>query len=230
MRSERLVRLGRIALLILAAGWPLACSTPQQSFIVLVLESSSSTPITDIAQIKVVTSNTADGTQTLTYAASNLSIGPDADLDTGTLSVSFPGALTGDVTFDVTALDARGCPLAEGPAMGVIVTIKRGAVNETVIPLSTVSPSQCGADGGTADATPGVTFAGCDPANPSGVCPSSSTCELDCQATANSCTQAGTGGPGAACQSNSGCAPRLPVFLLFIARMLHRDLPPLLRQ
>lgn len=204
MRSERLARLGRIALLVLTAGWALACSTPQQSFIVLVLQSSSSTPITGIAQIEVVASKGTDGDQTLHYAANNLSIGQDADVDTGTLSVSFSGTETGDVTFQITALDGRGCPLAEGTA---IVTIKRGAVNEAVVPLAMDSQSQCGADGSAPDAATGVTFAGCDPANPLGVCPATSTCQLECQAMVNGCTQAGGGGAGAACQSNSDCAP-----------------------
>ncbi len=63
-------------------------------------------------------------TKTLTYPARDLAIVADAELTAiGTLSVSFSGDETGDVDFEVTALDARGCLRGTGTA---IITIRRG--------------------------------------------------------------------------------------------------------
>jgi hypothetical protein len=202
VRFEALARRLQVGILVLASGAALACSTPQQSFIILVLESVNATPITGVAQINLVVSKGTAEVQTLSYAAGDLSIVADADINTGTLSVSFSGTQTGDITFQVNAIDARGCSIGSGNAT---ITIKRGAVSEGIVQLT--PQSGCLGDAGTSDGSVGVTFGGCDPAGADTTCTAGSTCVLQCQSTSNACTTAGVGGPGAACQSNSGCAP-----------------------
>ena len=202
MRSKAVARGLQLGLLVLAAGAAPACSTPQQSFIVLVLESVNATPIVGVAQIDVVVSKGTAEVEKLSYAAGSLSIVSDADVNTGTLSVSFSGTQTGDITFQVNALDARGCLIGNGTA---IITIRRGAIGEGIVPLT--PQSGCAGDAGPPDAGAGVTFAGCDPAAATTTCTAGATCVLQCQSTSNACTTAGGGGPGAACASNSDCAP-----------------------
>ncbi len=175
-----------------------ACTSPQ-SFVILLLEPSVAVPITSVAQVTVEASKSSGEQKTLTYTANDLTLPPDASTDMGTLSVGFSGGETGDVTFFVTAQDGRGCIRGTGSA---IVTLKKGATVEQIVQLAP-GPA-CSADGGAADGSAGQVFPGCDPARP--VCAGGGTCQLNCTSMRNECTPGGTGGPGAACQSNADCA------------------------
>ncbi len=107
------------AVMLAAAG--LGCSSPQ-SYIVLLL-ASSATPIANIAQLTVVVSQGTTEMQTLTYPADHLVVVNDSDagVGEGTLSVSFSGTQTGDIKFEVTALDIRGCAIGNGRALISII-------------------------------------------------------------------------------------------------------------
>ncbi len=102
----------------------LGCSTPQ-SFIVLLLESTP--PIAGVDHIGVVVSQGTTTMKTLTYPAGNLTITADGSINMGTLSVGFTGDQTGEITFGVTAFDARGCAIGEGKGTATII---KGATNE----------------------------------------------------------------------------------------------------
>jgi hypothetical protein len=186
------------------ALWLFGCSSPQ-SFVVLALQSASPTPLVDVAQLTVVVSRGTTEMKTLSYEASDLTIVADADTSGGTLSVSFSGGETGDITFDVTALDPQGCAIGHGAA---IVTIRKGAVNEGIVALT--AEQACAADAAdAADAETdtasgsGAEFPGCDPARP--VCAAKQTCQVECVASKNECVTGGAASAGAACQSNADC-------------------------
>ena len=194
MRSER------VWLAAALLGGLFGCSSPQ-SFVVLVLESSApSSPIVGVAQITVVVSQGTVEMKTLTYPAGNLSIISDADANIGTLSIGFSGTETGDVKFQVTALDARGCAIGTGTA---IVTIRKGGINEAIFPLN--PGDRCPGDAGAPDLAPGSTFPGCDPASLL-ACPTPESCQIDCTNRSNICAVAGQSGPGGSCANNVGCA------------------------
>ncbi|HEX3902378.1 MAG TPA: hypothetical protein VH853_05970 [Polyangia bacterium] len=205
MRSERsssAAALAPSALLAsaLLAG-VLACSSPE-SFIVLALESSApSSPIVGVAQITVVVSQGTVEMKTLTYPAGNLSIvnNSDAGAGIGTLSIGFSGTETGDIKFQITALDARGCAIGTGAA---IVTIRKGGINEANVPLN--PGERCTGDASAPDLAPGSTFPGCDPANLLS-CPTTEACQIDCTNRSNVCAVAGSSGPGGSCADSIGC-------------------------
>lgn len=196
MRSRPATGLACLAAVAVAA---LGCSSPQ-SFVILLLESSTGVPITGVEQVQVVVSKTSGPTRTLTYPASALTIPADASVTgMGTLSVSFSGDETGDVTFDVTAVGPPSC--LRGTATAV-VTLKKGATVEWIVPL-TPGPACSSGDGGVPDG--GKAFPGCDPARP--VCTAGQTCQVNCTTMVNACTTGGTGGPWSACQTNADCGP-----------------------
>jgi hypothetical protein len=186
-------------LLALSIASVLACTSPH-SYVILLLEPSGSTAITGVSQVTVDISKTSGVRRTLTYPATDLTLQPDASLAMGTLSVAFSGDETGDVTFFVTALDAHGCIRGTG---GAIITIKKGAVVEGIVPLA--PGPVCSGDGGASDAASGRAFPGCDPARP--VCAAGGTCQLNCGAMRNECTAGGGGLPGSVCTANADCAP-----------------------
>jgi hypothetical protein len=194
MRSSR--RLWPAILLGLTA---LGCSSPQ-SYIVLLL-TSSTTPIANIAQITVVVSQGTTEMQTLTYPAGNLVVinNGDAGVGAGTLSVSFSGNQTGDIKFLVTALDIRGCAIGSGAAL---INIIKGATNEGIVFLA--PEESCTGDAGAPDLPPGSSFPGCDPSALS--CPAAEACQIDCQARSNICAAAGTSSAGGSCSGMTGCA------------------------
>jgi hypothetical protein len=174
----------------------LGCSSPQ-SFVILLLQSATGAPITGVEQVQVVVSKTSGPTRTLTYPAPALIIPADASVTgLGTLSVSFSGDETGDVKFQVNALGPSICVRATGTA---IVTLKKGATVEWIVPLVPGPPCYAGVDGG------GNLFPGCDPVRP--VCTAGQTCQVNCATMVNACTAGGTGGPWSACQGNADCAP-----------------------
>jgi hypothetical protein len=195
MRSSRI---SALSLFLLAGG--LGCSNPQ-SFIILVLESSTTTPIVNVSEVSVMVTQGTTEMQVLNYPAGNLSIVPDADVNMGTLSVSFSGSQSGDVVFTVTALDAHGCAIGTGNAE---VSIIKGGINEAIVFMS---PEQlCPGDGGAPDAPPdGSGFPGCDPASVS--CPDTQSCQVNCQTHANVCAMAGNSPAGGTCSSTVACAP-----------------------
>jgi hypothetical protein len=195
------MRSSRALLLAAAVAGALGCSNPE-SFIVLALESTS-TPITGVEEITVVVTQGTAQMKTLTYPASSLTFVSDANFGPnimGTLSIGFSGGQSGDVHFDITAYDARGCAIGTG---GVIVTIRRGASVETVVQLR--PEESCTGDAGAPDLAPGATFPGCDPTG-SAACPSGQSCQVDCQHRANVCAIAGQSMPGGSCANNAGCA------------------------
>lgn len=193
--------LGAAAGALALASTLLGCSNPQ-SFIVLVVESATATPIANVAELRVVVSKGTTEMKTLTYGAGDLTFPSDADTNSGTLSVSFSGGETGDIRFDVTALDAQGCDIGEGTQT---VTIKKGAVNEGIVPLG---PGKgCTTDGGNrADAGDGGAFSGCDLVHPQCAI-ANQTCQVNCATEVNACAMAGTVAAGGSCQSGSDCAP-----------------------
>jgi hypothetical protein len=179
-------------------GATLGCSSPQ-SYIVLLLQSSSST-IANVAQISVVVSQGTTEMQTLTYPAANLTIVGDASTDAsmGTLSVSFSGNQAGDIKFEVTALDARGCAIGDGAAL---ISIIKGATNEATVFL--MPERLCSGDAGAPDLPPDAAFPGCDPTGLS--CPAMQSCQVDCQTRSNVCATAGSNPAGGACSATAGC-------------------------
>jgi hypothetical protein len=199
----------RAAAALAMATVGVACSNPQ-SFVVLQL-TSATTAITGIASVAVGVSNTAGRMTTLTYPATDLTLSADAAADTvGTLSVSFSGGQGGDVMFDVTAFDTRGCTLAQGAAT---ITIRKGSIVEGTVPLA-VSALPCPADGGAPDAVEAGTgvapFAGCNPVSVD--CPSGDTCQVDCTTRNNECVPAGKVAPAGVCQSTADCEPGAQCF------------------
>jgi hypothetical protein len=184
------------AILLLAGA--LGCSNPQ-SYIVLLLESSTMAPIANVAQITLVVSQGTTEIQTLTYPAANLTIVNDAGAEAaGTLSVSFSGSQTGDILFAVTTLDAHGCAIGSGRGF---INIIKGATNEGII---SVTPEEsCTGDAGAPDLSPGSGFPGCAPTGLS--CPTTQSCQVDCPAQSNVCAIAGSSAPGEACSSTVGC-------------------------
>jgi hypothetical protein len=205
---------------LLAIASPLGCSSPP-SFIVLVVESSPPAPIAGVAQLTVVVSKGTTEMKTLIYGASDLTLTADADTSSGTLSVSFSGSETGDITFGVTAFDAQGCDVGSGT---VTVTIKKGATNEGIVALAPGAgcrPADGGADGGGPDVGGpdagaagvdggGPPFPGCAPASPQ--CATGQTCQVDCTAQQNECVTGGAMPAGATCQSTADCAPGTQCF------------------
>jgi hypothetical protein len=192
------MRFNRLWWPALLLGATLGCSSPQ-SYIMLLLQSSS-TPIANVAQISVVVSQGTTEMQTLTYPAANLAIVSDAsaDTDVGTLSVSFSGNQAGDIKFEVTALDARGCAIGNGAAL---ISIIKGATNEGTVFLR---PEQlCSGDAGAPDLPPDAALPGCDPTGLS--CPAAQSCQVDCQTRSNVCATAGSNAAGAACSATAGC-------------------------
>ena len=183
---------------ILLAATALGCSSPQ-SYIVLLLESSSSTtPIANVAQITVAVSQGTTEMETLTYPAGNVAINSDANANMGTLSVSFSGNQTGDIKFLVTALDARGCAIGVGAAL---ISIIKGATNEGIVFL--MPEESCTGDAGAPDLPPGTPFPGCDPTGLS--CPATQSCQIDCQTRSNVCATAGSNAAGSTCPGTTGC-------------------------
>ena len=196
------MRFSRLCWPALLLGALLGCSSPQ-SYIVLLLQSASSatppTTIANVAQISVVVSQGTTEMQTLTYPAANLAIVGDASAaDMGTLSVTFSGNQAGDITFEVTALDARGCAIGNGTG---IINIIKGATNEGVVFLR---PEElCSGDAGAPDVPPGTPLPGCDPTGLS--CPAMQSCQVDCKTSSNVCAVAGSNAAGGACTDTTGC-------------------------
>ena len=104
MRSERL------SLTVLAGACALAaaCSEPV-SYIKLSLQTSMPAPITDVVNIQVLVTHKLTGrTRTLTYPAHDATID---QVTVNTLSVDFSSGETGNVQFDVDALNSAGCSM-----------------------------------------------------------------------------------------------------------------------
>jgi hypothetical protein len=173
------------------------CSSPQ-SFVVLVLESSAQ-PIVSVDHFTVVVTLGTAETQTLTYPAGDLSLIADANVNQGTLSVSFSGNQSGDATFAITAYDPRGCAIGTGTAL---VTIRKGATNESIVPLA--PETRCTGDAGAPDLAPGSSFPGCDLGSLS--CPATQSCQVNCADRSNVCASAGSVPTGGTCSVDAGCA------------------------
>jgi hypothetical protein len=195
MRFSRAAGAGLLAALVAGAG----CTSPQ-SFVVLVLESSAQ-PIVGVDHFTIIVTLGSAETQTLTYPAGNLSLLADADVNEGTLSVSFSGNQTGDASFAISAYGG-GCEIGTGNAL---VTIRKGSINETIVQLAPEMKCTT-ADGGAPDLAPGSTFPGCDLTMAATACPATQTCAVNCTDRANVCVAAGTVPTGGACGVDAGCA------------------------
>ena len=208
MRSERVAALFAGALAV-ATG----CTT-RDSFIVLSMQST--TPITNVADIQVKVSKGTTLMRSLTYPADGATI----DSMEKNLSVGFSSDETGNIDFQVDALDATGCIIGHG---ATAQEIKKGGV--AFAPTVAMAPRMdcTPADGGVPDAPEGGVLPGCDPVNPqstaAGVtpCTATQTCQVDCAppmnaAPRNECIAGGTGAPGAICASNADCMPGTQCF------------------
>jgi hypothetical protein len=205
-RGWRALAPGALAAAFLVAALPWACTSPE-SFIVLVIKSSTGAPITNVAQLTVVVSKGTTEMKTLSYGAGDLTLVADADLSQGTLSVSFSGGQTGDITFAVEALDGRGCDIGDGSA---IVTIKKGAINEGVVALG--PGTGCTTDGGGSDAGDGADpTRGCNLVHPQ-CAAANQTCQVNCTTQTNACMTGGTVAAGGSCQSAADCTPGTQCF------------------
>jgi hypothetical protein len=187
------------------------CSSPQ-SFIVLVVESSTPTPIAHVATLSVVVSKGTTEMKTLTFPAHDLTVlgvGSDAGVGQGTLSVGFSGGESGDITFAVKALDAQGCDLGDGTT---IVTLKIGASNAGIVELGpgTGCPTD-GATSGTGGTDGGSVLGGCDPVHPQ-CAVANQTCQVDCTVKVNRCLTGGAVAAGGVCQSAADCQPGTQCF------------------
>ena len=235
MRSERVA-----AAMLAATGLALAagCSEPR-SYIVLSLQTSTDTPIDNVAEIRVkvathvpTTDGGSDGgsdagiaaakMRTLTYEAHGASINRTEEK---TLSVDFSHGETGSVDFFVDALNNLGCSIGHGIATQ---EIKKGGVAMATVSL--VAGVNCTeADGGAPEVPEGSRLPGCDavsPQNPAPdagadggvlVCTATQTCQVDCvppnnAPPRNECVPGGAGAPGATCTSNADCMPGTQCF------------------
>ena len=213
MRSDRLARIVLAAACVAAA----ACSEPV-SYIKLSLQTSMPAPIRDVVNILVVVTNQTNGhVRTLTYPAHNAMI----DMVTvNTLSVDFTSSETGNIKFDVDALNNLGCSMGHGTVTHEIV--KGNVTDATVYLLAQLicpNPDAGTPDGGSEG---GVVLPGCDVVNPQSTDPSVITCGATqtCQVCGfstdpeprNVCVPGGTGGPGTACVTNADCEPGTQCF------------------
>ena len=205
----------------LTIGAGAGCSKPE-SFIVLTMQSAS-TPITNVADIRVKVSKGTMQMRTLTYAAAGATIDrgdPQDAMTLKTLSVGFSSDETGNIEFEVDALDSTGCIIGHGMTAQ---EIKKG--NVAYAPTVSLTPGlDCStADGGVPDGPEGGVLPGCDPFNPQSTAPgvttclSTQTCQVDCVPPMNApprneCIAGGTGGPGSVCNSNADCMPGTQCF------------------
>jgi len=213
MRSDRLATGVLAGALALAAA---GCSTPE-SYIVLAMQSATAAaPISNIANIQVKVSKGATLMRTLTYPAHGATI----DQDRKNLSVGFSGDESGNIEFEVDALDNLGCIIGHGTTAQ---EIKKGntAFAPTVLLATRLDCST--ADGGVPDAPEGGVLPGCDPVNPQSTatgfttCTSTQTCQVDCAPPMNApprneCIAGGSGTPGTICNSNADCMPGTQCF------------------
>src|SRR3954470_7238332 len=160
MRSERLLAMVFAGAVALASG----CSGPD-SFIVLSLRTTTATPITNVTNIQVKVSKGTTLMRMLTYptGAGTMTINQD---DTRTLSVGFSSDETGNVDFEIDALNDLGCVIGHGTTAQ---EIKKG--NTAFAPVvSLAARMECNnVDAGAPDAPEGGTLPGCDPVNPQSV-------------------------------------------------------------
>ncbi len=196
-----------------------ACSSPQ-SFIVLNLhlaDGDLATEIAGITSVSVVVREVIPihSPRTLTYDATvldggSLTVTKDGDR---TLSISFSGAETGAIMFDVFAFDAGPCIVGMGTATN---QIRKGGAIELKVAMT--SAHDCSTDGGVPDAGTGAMFAGCLPVSPAtrdaGVmtCSAIQTCQVNCAAQRNECIMGGTNPPGSPCMTNADCQPGTQCF------------------
>lgn len=191
MRSRGLVAALAAGLLGTLAG---GCSSGPLSYVVLYLQSSTTTPILGVTDVDVQVLKGTNLMKALTYHHDAVNIGMDM---LTSLSISFTSDQVGAVSF-VVGVRASGCLIASGFGSA---TIQRGGRTDATVALSPLSgcPSRDGgADGGDI-------FAGCDPVTPT--CGPNMTCQIDCTLRLGECTAGGTGGPGTTCTRNSDCIP-----------------------
>jgi hypothetical protein len=215
MRSRAAVLLaGTIATVTLGLA---GCSESPVSFVVLTLQSATTTPIPGVDKIRVTVAKGQTQMRTLTYD------GKGATIDQGnsnTLSVGFSAGESGSINFDVEVMNAAGCTIGRGNtdkdiAVGAIATAK------VMLAAGTVCVSDGGAPDGGGGPEGGV-LPGCDPVNPQGtatglMCMATQTCQVDCVPPSgaqprNECTAGGAGAAGTVCNTNADCQPGTQCF------------------
>jgi hypothetical protein len=217
MCSERLASAAFAGAFVIAAG----CSSQPVSYIVLSLTTTPPASITGVADIQVDVSDGLRLMQSLTYHAS-----PEATIDqdhVNTLSVGFTNGETGNITFNLKALNSRGCVIGM-PTAATKQDIKKGGT--AYAPMTTLTPTTIctNTDAGTPEVPEGTPLPGCDPVDPqstaAGVttCTSTQTCKVDCTPpdaapARNSCVAGGSGLPGTPCPNgNADCQPGTQCF------------------
>jgi hypothetical protein len=171
-------------------------------------------PIKDVVNIQVVVTNQTNGhVRTLTYPAHNTMI----DMVTvNTLSVDFTSSDTGNIKFDVDALNNLGCSMGHGT---VTHRDREGERHRRdglpAGPADLPQPRRRTPDGGGSEG--GVVLPRLRRREPA---KHRSQCHrvrrhpdlpgvrlLDGPAARNVCVPGGTGGPGTACATNADCEP-----------------------
>jgi hypothetical protein len=177
-----------------------AACVSHESFVVLSLRVAQTSSLVDVSEVRVtVTSETK--VTTLVYPGKHQTIGPDVGTS---LSVSFGDDQTGTVVFDVQAVTPTGCAVGHDSTV-----IRKRAV--ALLPIA-LTPATCApaTDGGAGD-SPDAVFPGCDPTLRT--CGEGMTCHINCTVNQGTCTKAGTGGHGSACQNdNKNCQPGTQCF------------------
>ena len=93
-------------------GWR-GCSDSPVSFVVLTLQSMTTTPITGVDKIRVSVAKGQTQMRTLTYDGKGATID---QVNLNTLSVGFSSGESGMIAFDVDAANAAGCTIGHGNA------------------------------------------------------------------------------------------------------------------
>jgi hypothetical protein len=214
MRSERVTAAAFAGVLALVGG----CSGPE-SFVVVSMQSATTTaPIANITNIQVTVKKGTTLMRVLTYAAHGMTI--DQTPPAETLSVGFSSDETGNIDFNIDALNSLGCIIGHGTTAQ---EIKKG--NTAFAPVASLAAGlSCdNVDAGAPEVPEGGTLPGCDPVNPQSVdagattCSATQTCQVDCvppmnAAPRNECIAGGTGGPGTVCATNADCMPGTQCF------------------
>ena len=214
MRSRTVLLAVAIATVAVGLG---GCSDSPVSFVVLSLQSATTTPISGADKIRVNVAKGQTQMRTLTYDGKGATINQTTP---NTLSVGFSSGESGTIDFAVEVFNAAGCTI------GVGTTTKDIAVGAIATATVSLTPGTvCVPDGGAPDGgggPEGGVLPGCDPVNPQGtttslMCTATQTCQVDCMPPSgvparNECTAGGAGAAGTVCNTNADCQPGTQCF------------------
>ena len=184
-----------------------AACVSNESFVVLTLRAAqiagASSSLVNVTEVRVTVTSGSKITN-LVYPGKNETI--DAEVGT-TLSVSFSDDQTGSAVFDILVVTPNGCAVGHDST-----AIRKRAISRLMIaltPATCAPPPDGGGDGGDTMDTP--PFPGCDPALRT--CGENMTCHVNCTVNQGTCTAAGSGGHGSACNNdNKNCQPGTQCF------------------